>query len=317
MRVSVIIATYNYGRFIQEAVDSVFAQDWPAEDLELIVVDDGSTDDTAARLAPFMGRIKYLRQENSGQAEAFNNGVKLATGEIICFLDADDSWRPGKLRKTAAAFAEAADIGMVQHFMLDVDPAGTAMTQKLENRREFYSLADFLEGRASFTGTSGLAFRRSFLEKLLPIPGELFYCADEYLYTAVLFYARIYSINEVLGDKKIHGANWFAGTINDTKRLENYIKVKTVILGDLEARLAAAGIDIAETSAPLPLELAKIKVLYYSRTGDRKKALKVIRTEVLPGGGKRRLFTAATLALGVLHPLIYTWLHTLYSRLKA
>ncbi len=318
MKISVVIATYNYGRFIEEAVDSVLAQDWPAGDLELIVVDDGSTDDTRERLTRYGRALKYIHQENSGQAAAFNAGFGAATGEIVCLLDADDAWKPSKLRLTAGAFAEAADVGMVQHFMMDVAPDGSAMRQRLDKRKDYYVLDDLLSGEASFTGTSGLAFRRSALDRVLPVPPELFYCADEYLYTTVLFHARVRSINEVLGYKKIHGANWFAGTINDTRRLGNYIKVKTVIIGEIEKRLVAAGRDASAGVLPLRLELARTKALYYSRIGEKRRALDVIRDEVLPAkASRRRWFIAATLSIGVVSPALYARLYAFYARSRS
>ncbi|MCM2266741.1 MAG: glycosyltransferase [Elusimicrobiales bacterium] len=314
---SVIIGTYNYGRFIEEAVDSVLAQDVPAGQVELIVVDDGSTDDTQLRLAKYGRALKYLHQENSGQASAFNSGLAEASGEFVCLLDADDAWKPEKLRLTAAAFEEASDIGMVQHFMMDVNPEGKPLTQQFGERPAFYTLRDLLAGRAAFTGTSGLAFRRSFLDKVLPVPAGLFYCADEYLYLNILFHSRVRSLNTVLGFKKIHGANWFAGTMEDTRRLGNYVKVKALILHDFKARLRKEGLKLEGTAMPLPLELAKARVLYYARRGQRREALRTIYDEVLfgPTAG-RRLFHAVTLAVSALSPALYLKLHAFYAALR-
>jgi glycosyltransferase involved in cell wall biosynthesis len=91
---SVIIPTFNRRRWIGEAVESVLAQDVP---LELIVVDDGSTDGTAEVLEPFRGRLRYIRRENAGVSAARNRGVREASGCWIAFLDSDDRWLPGKL----------------------------------------------------------------------------------------------------------------------------------------------------------------------------------------------------------------------------
>jgi glycosyltransferase involved in cell wall biosynthesis len=317
-KISVIIGTYNYGRYIEEAVDSVLKQDFPLKDLELIVVDDGSTDDTRERLQKYGHALKYIYQENAGQGAAFNAGFKAATGELICLLDADDAWKPEKLRLTTEAFAEAGDIGMVQHFMLDVNPQGATLTQQFEERLKYYTLQDLLAGRTGFTGTSGLAFRRVFLDKVLPVPAGLFYCADEYLYLGILFYSRVRSINSVLGFKKIHGDNWFAGTMNDTNRLKNYVKVKTLILSGLKARLKGIGVELKDTDIPLQMELTKAKVLFHSRKGERKRALKIISDEILFNpAAKRRLFNAATLAISALSPALYLKLHAFYTRLRA
>src|SRR5262245_23003010 len=95
--ISVIIPTYNSARFVIDAVESALAQSYPS--LEVIVVDDGSSDDTQERLGPWEGRIKYFYQPNSGPAKARNRGIKEARGDLIAFLDADDQWLPEKLNK--------------------------------------------------------------------------------------------------------------------------------------------------------------------------------------------------------------------------
>lgn len=96
-RVSVIVPTYNYGRFLAETLDSVFRQTVPAH--EVIVVDDGSTDDTPAVAARYGERVVYLRQPNRGVAAARNAGVDRATGDWLAFLDADDLWEPDFLAR--------------------------------------------------------------------------------------------------------------------------------------------------------------------------------------------------------------------------
>src|SRR5690348_4302755 len=89
-RVTALIDAYNYGRFIEEAIESVLGQGVPAEQLEILVVDDGSVDDTCARVKKYAGHVTYLYKENGGQASAFNFGISRAKGEIVALLDADD-----------------------------------------------------------------------------------------------------------------------------------------------------------------------------------------------------------------------------------
>jgi glycosyltransferase involved in cell wall biosynthesis/peptidoglycan/xylan/chitin deacetylase (PgdA/CDA1 family) len=110
--VSVVIATYNSGIYLQEAIDSILGQSF--RDLELLVVDDGSTDDTRALVdAVSDDRLQYVWQPNAGQTAAKNNGVRRARGEFIGFCDGDDYWYPNKLELQLALFAQSAQTGVV------------------------------------------------------------------------------------------------------------------------------------------------------------------------------------------------------------
>jgi glycosyltransferase involved in cell wall biosynthesis len=114
--VSVVIATYNSRRFIGEAVESVLSQTY--QPIEIIVVDDGSTDGTNEELQPFKERIRYLVQANQGPAAARNHGIRAAQGEYVAFLDADDLWAPSKIEKQVAAMEKSAQVGVVHCGML-------------------------------------------------------------------------------------------------------------------------------------------------------------------------------------------------------
>ena len=102
MRVSVVIPTYNRADFVREAIASVLRQDYPA--IELIVVDDGSCDGTAAVVSGFGPDVQYLWQENRGVSAARNRGVAASTGDLITFLDSDDLWLPRKVSAQVAYF---------------------------------------------------------------------------------------------------------------------------------------------------------------------------------------------------------------------
>lgn len=104
--VSVIIPTYNSAGYVCEAVESVLAQTYTYRDVEIIVIDDGSTDDTRQRLEAYTPRILYEYQPNRGRSSARNRGIQLASGEWIAFLDADDTWYPSKLERQMAALAK-------------------------------------------------------------------------------------------------------------------------------------------------------------------------------------------------------------------
>ena len=102
MRVSVVIPTYSRAEFVREAIESVLQQDYA--DVELIVVDDGSRDDTAAVVGAFGPAVRYLWQENRGVSAARNYGVTASTGGLIAFLDSDDLWAPRKVSAQVAYF---------------------------------------------------------------------------------------------------------------------------------------------------------------------------------------------------------------------
>jgi glycosyltransferase involved in cell wall biosynthesis len=104
--VSVVIPTYNYGRFVGGAVESALCQTWRGG-VEVIVVDDGSGDDTRRRLEPYLDRIRYLHQENRGPSAARNTGIRAARGEWVALLDADDRWHPEKTQVELEAAARA------------------------------------------------------------------------------------------------------------------------------------------------------------------------------------------------------------------
>src|SRR5947209_1428421 len=103
--VSVIIPTYNRAGTICQTVDNVFQQTY--RNIELIVVDDGSTDDTQSRLRRYRNRLRIITQANAGPAVARNRGAAAACGDIIAFQDSDDLWNPTKLERQAALLEEA------------------------------------------------------------------------------------------------------------------------------------------------------------------------------------------------------------------
>ena len=109
--ISVLIPTYNYARYLPQAIDSVLAQTYAP--LEVLVVDDGSTDDTPQVLAAYGNRIRAIRQDNQGVAAARNTGVAAARGEYVALLDSDDLWLPRKLELQIARFESDPSLGFV------------------------------------------------------------------------------------------------------------------------------------------------------------------------------------------------------------
>lgn len=125
-RVSVVVPAYNCDRYVQQAIESVLDQSY--SDYEIIVVNDGSTDETAQALQPYLDRIRYYEQENQGAATTRNRALRLARGELIAFLDADDLFLPDKLARQVACFDADPTIDCVQSGWRIIDRDGKALS---------------------------------------------------------------------------------------------------------------------------------------------------------------------------------------------
>ncbi len=122
-KISLVVPTYNYGAYLRRAIDSALTQTFPPE--EIIVVDDGSTDDTRSIVASFGGRVRYIFQNNRGISNARNNGIAAAQGDWIAFLDADDWWLPEKLQLQVEALRRRPRAALVYTAAWKVAPDGT------------------------------------------------------------------------------------------------------------------------------------------------------------------------------------------------
>ena len=241
---TVLIDTFNYAHFIEEAVESVLNQDFPGDQVEILVVDDGSKDNTAERLKQYGSRVTYLYKPNGGQASAFNLGLAHATGEYVALLDADDYFLPGKLRRLAEAFEKAPEAGMVYHRLEEFNSQTGARTDG-----SFVALSGFVSrDRKALLSyvlypTSALAFRRRLLEPLLPIPEELTIQADSHLTGLIIFLAPIAAISESLAVYRVHGNNLFnvPGSGFDLKRTERRISTRKFLMDDMKHWLRANG----------------------------------------------------------------------------
>lgn len=132
--VSVVIATYNMGQYISQAVESVLNQSW--NNLEVIVVDDGSTDNTEEVMQQFCGNAKviYIKNENQGQPRAKNCGIKNTKGDFIAFCDADDLWEPNKLEVQMPLFSSP-KIGVVYSEINNINQHGERVTRPNNEKR--------------------------------------------------------------------------------------------------------------------------------------------------------------------------------------
>ncbi|MBI2424585.1 MAG: glycosyltransferase family 2 protein [Candidatus Hydrogenedentes bacterium] len=214
--VSVLLTSYNSGAYIGEAIRCVLEQTYPR--LELIVVDDGSTDDSRERIAAAVAAgapvpVRVLHQANLGQAAALNRAFDAAQGPVIALMDGDDTWAPDKVPEMVAMMTRHAGGGVYQHQM--DNGLGHPLRRLLPSgdlfgawqRAEVVDLAT----RADLTGfnmvTSGLMFRREVLEAIMPIPEVLRACPDFYLFVLGCSQGPLYSYPGILGVWRFHEAN--------------------------------------------------------------------------------------------------------------
>ena len=211
--VTALIDSYNHERFIEQAIRSVLQQDLAASDLEILVVDDGSTDTTPEIVQSFAPRVRLLRKINGGQASAFNAAIAEAQGEIVAFLDGDDWWAPGKLPAVLKVFAGDKAIGLVGHGLTQVYADGRLQTEQPREISRFRITsnenAKHFRMRKSFLGTSRMAYRKELLQQIGPVPAILKFQADEYLFTIAALLADVVILPEVLTFYRLHEKNLF------------------------------------------------------------------------------------------------------------
>ena len=150
--VSVIMVTYNYGRFIREALDSLLCQTY--QDFEVIVVDDGSTDHTAAAVRPYLNRITYLPREHRGLIPGRKEGIRVSNGRYLCFFDADDIYAPDKLELQASFLDAHPEIDFVFADFCRFDETGMVTPSFMATQKRFQRVPHRREGvHRVFTGS--------------------------------------------------------------------------------------------------------------------------------------------------------------------
>ena len=264
--VSVLIDTYNHARFIEQAIVSVLEQDVPAAEMEVLVVDDGSTDDTPSVVRQFSPRVRYLRKNNGGQASAFNAGIPEAQGEIVAFLDGDDWWAAGKLRKVLNAFESNPAVGMVGHGTTAVYSDGRQHTEVLRERPRF--AVDSVEGartfrlRKSFLGTRA-SIRADILRKVLPVPEGIRIEADEFVFTMAAVFGDVLILPDLLLFYRIHGGNFYSLSGFNEKSLRLKQRCLDLLANKLSERLRSHGVDplVSRTiTEVIALEAAQLRL---------------------------------------------------------
>ena len=252
-KTSVIICTYNYARFLPRCLESALTQSQPAD--EIIVVDDGSTDETAETVKRFP-QVRYIRQENAGKAAAFNRGFRDSVGDLICHLDADDYWLPRKLERIIEAFARY-DVGGILHTAIYVDgedrclygseatTEGRSATLRLSFQDVLlmcfiYRPPNAISGNFGVSNT--ICVRREAVADCFPLPADLGLGVDGALILSTARHGLVY-LSEKLSAYRHHGNNGFVsmpGSMEFQSRLYKWARRIPGVMATRDRRLLEA-----------------------------------------------------------------------------
>jgi glycosyltransferase involved in cell wall biosynthesis len=203
--ISIIIPSYNSARFVLHAVQSALEQTYSP--VEVIVVDDGSTDDTRERLVTREDRIRYVYQSNGGPSKARNRGINEAQGDLIAFLDADDQWLPDKLQKQWKSLQANPDTCLVHTDLYRLYEPSGAIVHKYRDRKRFsgYCYNEFFWGNALLT--SSVLVTRRCLEEIGKFDEEIGYAEDLDLWIRIARYFPLSYVVEPLVLYREHPTN--------------------------------------------------------------------------------------------------------------
>ena len=205
-KVSVIIPNYNYEKYIAKTIDSVLAQTY--RNIEVIVVDDGSMDNSLNVLKDYGDKITVIEQKNQGVSPARNNGAANSSGEYIAFLDADDIWLPEKLKHQMQKFFDDKEIGLVHCSMTFIDPNGEVCGENRDGKQGWIAtdIIKLKDGAIIGTGSTSLV-QRIIFEENKGFDHRLTTAADwEFCYRVAVEH-KIGFVEEPLVLYRIHNSN--------------------------------------------------------------------------------------------------------------
>lgn len=206
MSVSVIIPNYNYAHYLREAIDGVVNQTY--QDIEIIVVDDGSTDGSSEILKSYGDRVVSIFQKNQGVSAARNNGVRSSHGQYVAFLDADDSWLPEKVEREVEQFSLNSNLGLVHVGVREVDAQGNHIRDRLDGGHgEISDQLLMLAAEGILGGGSGFMVPRSVFDEIGGFDTALSTSADWDLFYRISSRYPIGFVPQVLINYRVHGAN--------------------------------------------------------------------------------------------------------------
>ena len=248
---SAIITNYNYGHFLAECIDSVLAQTVPREEVEIIVVDDGSTDKTPQVVEPYVrkGLIRYIAKPNGGHASALNLGYASSSGEIVALMDADDLWQPDKLKAVKEVY-DAFHCDAVFHNVGRFTNSGDQLKPfRMESHLRhwmtpvsgnlFRSQVKVYTQETDFLAIlSAQTYTRKLCEKLFPIPEVFIRHTDAYLNYLCYVFTDVYFDIRMLTRYRSHPQSHMASLRQKRERkyLELEMRLEGVMLREIRKR---------------------------------------------------------------------------------
>lgn len=213
---TVVIPAYNCAAYIGAALASVRTQTAPPD--EIVVIDDGSTDATAAAVRAAGADVRYVRQANAGPSAARNRGTEIASGDLVAFLDADDEWHPRALERFREAVAAVPDLGLVSADMAAIDGAGNTTAESWLARNGLREFVARLDGQpipaavarlaqTNFVSTSLVLLPRRVLLEAGGFPEDIRYGEDLDLWLRIAARHPVVCLPDVLGRRRVHGGN--------------------------------------------------------------------------------------------------------------
>jgi glycosyltransferase involved in cell wall biosynthesis len=214
MLVTILVNNYNYAPFLRESIESALNQTYPH--IEVIAVDDGSTDGSREIIASYGERLIPVFKENGGQASAINAGFRVSRGDIICILDSDDMLLPKKVAETVDVWREHPNYCLVYHQLQRVglrkEKIGRPYPRSVW-RGDIRARVERAGGWWPYPGDCALSFSRSYMERMMPMPtGSPRAYPDTYLAAPAPYFGPIYGIREPLALYRMHGQNYSTKT---------------------------------------------------------------------------------------------------------
>jgi glycosyltransferase involved in cell wall biosynthesis len=230
--VSIILDNYNYAEHLPISIESVLKQSY--DEFELIIVDDGSTDSSREVIEEYAkkySRIRTVFKENGGQASAFNAGYAAAHGDIICFLDSDDSYHPDKIKEIVDKHSEGYDYIFTDHQAMDKENNPIKDNLKRYKCDGFNLFPVYYLSKYPGNITSTLSLSKKLAEQIFPLPYEndwRIQADDEIVFQASMM-SRSYFLDKKLTNYRIHGNNAYFGKKLDNTRIYNFLKMRNRI----------------------------------------------------------------------------------------